>query len=180
MKNIRDALFPLTLLAFEAVGVRYWNIIFSDRTRWLFLGILFVAVLIRGDIRGFFFGKASVLLCAYLLWCVCTVAWSEAPELSFLKVRCIDYDCCGVCQRRARRGSIEIRRWDFCCRSWSSLCLRAYSIEVQVMQSGNIEIYEGLTGNANYLGAIAAMSIPYGLWQVYKSRGKANSTLSCP
>jgi hypothetical protein len=173
---IRNALFPLTLLAFEAVGVRYWNTIFSLPVRWLCLGILLLLVLIRGEIRGLFVWKASILLWAYVLWCAFTIAWSELPELSTLKVAAL------IMLVIAFVGAGQA--W-----SYRNPTL-GYMLPIVVLtlfagffdrgageQAGSIEIYSGLAGNSNYLGAIAAMSFPYGLWRAYSSGRKGKGFL---
>ena len=51
MRNLlKGAVFPLTLLAFVSVGIRYFDVVFSTSTRWVFLAFLLVSLLPRGDI----------------------------------------------------------------------------------------------------------------------------------
>jgi O-antigen ligase len=172
--KVRDTVFPVALLAFEAVGVQYWNVIFSDQTRWLFLVILVFSVLIRGQLSLPFRGTTGLLLVVYLGWCVCTIAWSEVPQLSLLKVLAL----IGIVVGFAGAG----QAWTLYSKPsapfgfllpvvWLALSAGLF-YRGAAMPAGSITIYEGLAGNPNYLGAIAAMGFPYALWQAYANKSR--------
>jgi len=172
MKNLRasDAIFPIALLAFEAVGVRYWQVIFNDTTRWLFLAILFLAILLRGEFLAAFRGTSGAVLGAYLAWCLCTTMWSEVPQLSLMKSVAL---------------ALSVPTLFAAGNAWTLESSRAVSLSFLLpivglslfaglfdpgasTEMGSITIYQGLSGNPNYLGSIVAMSFPYAIWQAYR------------
>ena len=175
--KLREAIFPVTLLAFEAVGVKYWNVIFNDATRWVFLAILCISVLMRGHFFLAFRTTSGFLLGAYLFWCICTIAWSEVPQLSALKSIAL---------------IVSVMAFVAAGQAWTFYSERnapfGFLLPIVVLslfaglfdrgaatEFGTIKIYQGLTGNPNYLGAIVAMSFPYALWQAYKNSPRADA-----
>jgi O-antigen ligase len=170
--RMRDAIFPLTLVAFEAVGVRYWQIVFTDKTRWLFLAILFLSVLTRGGLLLAFRNGVGVVLGAYILWCACTTLWSESPQLSLMKSLAL---------------AVTLPAFFGAGSAWTFNSERSapfgFLLPIVVLalfaglfdrgaaiQGGTIQTYQGLTGNPNYLGGIVAMAFPYAIWQAYITR----------
>lgn len=170
--KLREAVFPVALLAFVAAGVRYWNVIFNDEIRWLFLVVLMFSVVIRGQSLLAFRGKVGLLLGTYLIWCMCTIAWSEVPELSLLKGLAL------VMTVTAFAGAGHA--WTLYSRGDAPLGFLLPIVLVALSaglfdrgaatQMGTVEIYQGLTGNPNHLGAIVAMGFPYGVWQAYTNK----------
>ena len=65
LSKLREAIFPVTLLAFEAVGVKYWLVIFNNYTRWALLVILFLSVLRRGHVLLVFRTRSG-----FPAWCI--------------------------------------------------------------------------------------------------------------
>jgi O-antigen ligase len=167
------AIFPLTLVAFEAVGVRYWNIVFNDTTRWFLVAILLLAVLLRGQIILAFRGTRGVFIGAYLLWCLCTTMWSEEPQLSLMKSVALMINVTALFGAGYAWTLYSDRSAPFgFLLPVVILALFAglFDPSAASFQAGTITIYQGLSGNPNYLGSIVAMSFPYAFWQVYRAR----------
>jgi len=174
--RMRDALFPLTLVAFEAVGVRYWQVVFNDSRRWLFLAILFVSVLLRGQLLLVFRSGPGVLLGTYMFWCTSTSMWSEVPQLSLMKSIALIVTI-PVLFGAANAWTFHSERnapFGFLLPIVILGLFAGLFDRGAAIQGGTIETYQGLTGNPNYLGAIIAMGFPYAIWQAYVTRSTRN------
>jgi O-antigen ligase len=170
--RMNDVIFPLTLLAFEAVGVRYWQVVFNDKTRWLFLAILLLLVLWRGGLLLAFRGALGLVLGTYIFWCTCTTLWSEVPQLSLMKSIALMVTIPALFGAGSTWTFNPERNAPFgfllpivVLALFAGLFDRGAAI-----QGGTIQTYQGLAGNPNYLGGIVAMSFPYAIWQAYVTR----------
>lgn len=164
-----DILFPLCVLAFAAGGVTYWNTVFNANTRWFFLALLFITLFFRGEIFLAFRTRYGLILAVYSLWCFSTVAWSLVPTLSLLKSTLfvgVAVTFIGAGQVWAMRKSLHgIFSYLL---PIIALVLTASSVgRADPVQIGMVEVYQGLTGNPNYLGILVAMAMPYALWLLY-------------
>jgi O-antigen ligase len=179
--KVREAIFPITLLAFEAIGVKYWNVIFTNSTRWVLVAILFLSVLMRGQFLLAFRTRSGFLLAAYLFWCTFTITWSEMPELSMLKSIALIVIVMAL-SAAGQAWTFHSERnapFGFLLPIVILALFAGFFDRGAAYTQGTIKIYQGLSGNPNFLGAIAAMSIPYAVWQAYKNRTRMGAYVIC-
>jgi O-antigen ligase len=172
--KLREGIFPVTLLAYDAIGTRYWNVIFNNSTRWVLLAILCFSVLMRGHLLLAFRTRWGAVLAAYLVWCICTVEWSEVPQLSLMKSIAL---IVGVLTLFGAGQA-----WTFHSERNAPFSFLLPMVVLALFAglfdrgaghtSGTIKIYQGLSANPNHLGAMVAMSFPYAVWQAYKNTGR--------
>ena len=166
-------LFPVTVVAFVAPAIAYFNVIFTDTTRWavaVALGLLLAAT---GRIAAVLGNRAGLAALAYLTWCVLTFFWSEASELTLMKAGALAL----VMVSMLAGGQYWVARfgWD---RTLNylypilALALFAGAFGQAAIESTSdvLGLYEGLAGNPNMLGSLMNMAIPLLLWQCYRSR----------
>jgi O-antigen ligase len=167
----QGAIFPIALLAFASVGIRYIGLVFTPATRWIFLALLGLALIKTGRLLGALNTKFGIPALLYCGWCLFTVVWSIVPELSLMK---------GV----ASIATILIfsaggRRWASGWRSIPALFYLAPIAAATLLSMFGTETqngYSGITGNPNYLGLIVAASTPFAvflLYRVYTRRSKS-------
>lgn len=168
--RLENIAFVVCLLAFEGVGVKYLDIVFTETTRWGFLLLLGGVLFVRGQLLRPFQTGFGAILAAYCLWCLCTTAWSIVPTLSGLKsiafvIGSTVFIAAG--QAWAANGRRPLLHF-----LWPILVVALFAgffDRGAVTRLGSVEIYQGLTGNPNYLGIIIAMSMPLGLWLAYRN-----------
>ena len=176
---LRAAIFPVTLLVFAAVGVRYFNALFTTNTRWLVLALLMAWLLARRQFLLPLRAQFSLILLLDILWCLSTTLWSQAPELSLMKgvafgLTSWTLTAAGMAWVQQRPGKSAM----------------AYLLPILVLAlfaglvgaSGEVwspephpERYRGLAGNPNYLGILVAMALPYALYHAFGTRQRRQS-----
>jgi len=164
---LHGAMFPLALFAFAGVGMVYIGVIFTPQTRWVFLALFCFALLKAGRLFGAFKTKFGVPLLLYCAWCLLTSLWSIVPELSLLK----GFASIVILLAFTTGG----RYWAY---GWTSNAPLTFLVPIAVVavlsafggttaRIGDIELYQGLTGNPNYLGLIVAASLPVAFYFIY-------------
>ncbi|MEY4880207.1 MAG: hypothetical protein RJB62_1676 [Pseudomonadota bacterium] len=180
--SLRGVLFLLTIIAFAAPGVRYLNVIFNTDTRWAFLGLLGIALLVRGQHFRAFHIRFGLLLGVYFFWCFLTAIWSEVPQLSLLKSAAF-----------AMTVIVLVGAGHYWATHWHPKAPLAYLQAVLLVallaglggagagaeEAGpGIQLYQGLSGNPNYLGMLVAMAFPLALYHAYVCHRDRRSTFS--
>jgi O-antigen ligase len=174
---LRGVLFPLSLLAFAAVGVHYLQLVFNTSTRWIFLILLIMSLLPRGELFMAYRSRSAPILLAYLLWCFVTAIWSAVPLLSLLKAAAfviVTTTFIGAGQvwseRQFRSAPIMFLAAITGLASYAAFF--APGGKASVVTGTGITIYQGLAGNPNYLGILVAigMAVPLYLATVYRDR----------
>jgi O-antigen ligase len=168
--RFRGAIFVLALLAFVGVGIDYLNIVFTTSTRWVFLTLLIVSLIPHGELFAAFRARYTPILLVYLLWCFLTGLWSDVQTLSMLK---------------ASAFIIVVTAFLAGGQSWVNRLQPQHSIffilpvvvaalfssisahSAQFKMGTGVSIYQGLTGNPNYLGLISAASLPLPIYRAY-------------
>jgi hypothetical protein len=175
---LRGALFPLSLLAFAAVGVRYLNFAFTTSTRWIFLVLLIMTLLPRGELFTAYRARSAPFLLVYLLWCFVTAIWSAVPLLSLMKATAlmiVTTTFIGAGQvwseRQFRSAPIMFLVPLTALATFASVFAPAG--KASVVTGTGITIYQGLAGNPNYLGVLVAvgLAVPLYLASIYRHRG---------
>lgn len=164
---LKGAVFPLALFAFAGVGMYYVGAIFTPETRWGFLALLVLSLLMSGQIFGAFKTKFGLPLLAYCAWCLVTTLWSIVPDLSLLK----SVASIAILLAFSAGG----RYWSSGGTNHAPLTYLVPIAIVAVLSAfsgvtariGDIELYQGLTGNPNYLGLIVAASLPVSFYFIY-------------
>lgn len=169
---LQGATFPIGLFAFAAVGIAYAGIIFTPTTRWVFLALLGLVLIKSGRVSGALnarFGLPALLYCS---WCLLTSFWSIVPELSVLK----GFASISTILIFTAAG----RYW---ATGWTSNPPLSYLVPIAVAALASaftgatqnpgegIQLYQGLTGNPNYLGIIVAASSPLAIFFLHQSFG---------
>jgi O-antigen ligase len=167
------AMFAITTLAFAACGVKYLNVVFNTDTRWIFVIVLWVILILRGQQFFLFTTRFGPAIGMYFLWCIVTSLWSLVPLLSFMKSLALIVISVGL----VTAGQVWVQ-------DWKRKDAYGYLLPIVLMtlfaglispSTGNIEngsgltIYQGLTGNPNYLGVLVAISLPYALLNSYRT-----------
>lgn len=166
-----DRYFPFLLAALVLCGTSLYQPLFNGSTRWLF--VLFAFILAWTSPYAHLARKTSVfkLLLLYLGWCFLTALWSEIPELSLYKAFAASLIMTGMFALgfvwMVRRERIEEALK-------SVLWLIPASLVVAVSGKGGTGLleqgqnyYAGLTGSANYLGWMMAVSLPFLAWKAF-------------
>jgi O-antigen ligase len=169
------AIFPLAITAFAGPGVTYLNIVFTDFTRWLFLAMLLAILTTAGRIFAPLKTKFGLVLLVYGAWCFLTCTWSPVADLSFLKVTALSCTALGF----LAAGRYWATGWTYQM-PLSYLAPIAFTAAVSIFTGENgdahLELYQGVTGNPNFLGIIVAASLPFSGILVFRSfRGRPNN-----
>lgn len=168
-------LFPLALIAFVGPAISYVNFVFNTETRWLVLACLFTYLLLTGKLLGCLKGAFGLVLFANIAWCFLTWSWSDVPELTGAKAIAFAAVTLALVS-----GGIEWART----RNGDSLIAGLLPLTLLAIFAGffgystpgastdvgvGVTLYRGLTGNANMLGMLASMGLPYAVWRFYSS-----------
>src|SRR6516162_495809 len=81
----RNFMFPLAVAAFIGITIKYINVILTYNTRWSFLAVLALYLLLKNRMMYGFHSRFGLVLLIYCTWCLLTSAWSIVPELSIAK-----------------------------------------------------------------------------------------------
>lgn len=163
---------PLGVLAFSGAGVSYVNTVFNSTTRWLFLALLATVLLVGGRLFQPLKTRFGLWLACYFVWCVMTGIWSIVPQLSFMKA----FATIAVVLTFVAAG----RYWSL---GWTQNPPLSFLAPVAITAAASIftgkdysnVLYQGLTGNPNYLGIIAAAGIPFVAYLIFHAfRHKAS------
>lgn len=163
--------------------VTYLSGIFNTSTRWAFLLLLVVIVLLKGRLAFFARGHVGLILFAYLLWCSATYLWSQVPLLSALKVTALLMLVVGF----VSSGYMWVRWTGVSGAIWYAFPLVFIALFAALvgtvtptsrLQSAGVELYTGLAGNPNMLGSLLDMTLPFLLVQMYRSRPRPRAWLA--
>lgn len=166
----RGAIFALALLAFVGVGIDYLNELFTTSTRWAFLGLLIVSLIPHGELFTAFRSRYAPILLVYLLWCFLTALWSDVQTLSMLKAGAFIVVVTAFLaggQSWVNRLQPQHPLFFSLPVVFAALFSSLLSHGTQIKLTSGITIYQGLTGNPNYLGLISAAALPLPLYSAY-------------
>lgn len=166
-----ELIIPLTVLAFTSPGISYFNSIFNTTTRWGVLLLLSFCMLRRQrDILAVLRRPLFWTVVVYAIWCLMTVIWSEVPRISFAKSIVFMWVT----------GTLLVSGFSWVARhEWTKTCDFLWLFAVCALlasfgstsdQNLGVSLYQGLTGNPNYLGVILAIACPWLLWRIYLNR----------
>jgi hypothetical protein len=172
-KSWREILpFPLALLAFAGVGVRYFNIVFTTNTRWLFLALLIALLLLQRRIFSGFKSRFGWVLALYFIWSLGTVLWSEVPNLSLLKSVALILTTSAFLSGGYYWATAVSPDKTFT----YLIPLTCLALIASLAGAGGrpadihgLRLYEGLAGNSNFLGMLVAIGTPFLLLQLYRA-----------
>jgi len=161
---------PLLLVAFAAIGVQGVNAIFTDSVRW---AVLAAALLLAGS-QGFprpLYSSAFMLGSLALSgWAAASTMWSEWPQLSALKSAAF----AAVVVGGTGAGFLWVRRHPIPAALDVLIPLLALALAAGlagqsssafVDMTEGITLYQGGTGNPNFLGALCVMALPLPAWK---------------
>jgi hypothetical protein len=150
--------------------------VFNTETRWFVLACLFMYLLLTSKLFRCLNGGFGLMLFANILWCFLTWSWSDVPELTGAKAIAfagvtLAVTSGGIEWARTRTGDSLIAGL----LPFTFLAIFAgffgYSTTDASVDGGfGVTLYQGLTGNPNMLGMLAAMGLPYAVWRLYSSR----------
>lgn len=169
--------FLLALAAYASVGIVVLNPIFNTTTRWFFLGFLIVALALRGQL--FLALRNAFLLAAwgFCAWGILTSFWSQVPQLSLYKsvlyaVSVLAYVSAGQAWSRGARG----HSLGYLLPVVALALLAGFGPGgTSETWSNGMKIYYGLSGNPNFLGMLAALSIPASMYYIYRLKSGSSS-----
>lgn len=168
----RNLLLPLMLVSIIAPGVSFLEPVSGGNGRWIVLAVLAAYLLsARRTIRTLSPGVVMALI-GYVGWCSLTYAWSDVPSLSSMKsvalALVIFAALLGGYHWMAHH---EIARGLDFLWPYAVLALMAGlgGSPGPIYESDALVLYDGATGNPNFLGSIVATSTPIILWRLYRS-----------
>lgn len=160
----------LAVVAFAALGVRYFGMVFTTSTRWAFLALLIATLIPGGNIFSGLKNGYGIILAGYFIWCLMTVAWSEVPTLSLLKSTALILTALAFLS-----GGIYWSTRLQAEKTFAFLApITALALIAAVAGSGaqavnaNLSVYTGLASNANFFGVLIAFSVPFLIDQIYQ------------
>jgi len=170
--SLIDLLFPLALLGFIGPVVKYSNLLFTTSTRWALIAILMIYLVLN---RKLFVGLKNgfgLALVLYSSWSMTTYFWSQADELSLYKSGALILVSLTLVSAGAAWSRIKKPEFNFdYLYPIVFLGLLAGVLgrgtASAVVSTGNLDLYQGLTGNPNMLGSLIAMGMPLILWRLY-------------
>jgi O-antigen ligase len=173
----RNLMFPLAVAAFIGVTIKYTNVIFTSSTRWGFLAVLALYLLIKNRMMYGFHSRFGLALLIYCTWCLLTSAWSIVPELSIAKSAAMILVALSFVSAGYwwpfDKGSLNAMNYLIPVTAMGILAGVSGGASSEVFGQGRVALYQGaLTSNPNMLGSLAAMSIPLLLWNAYRHRTK--------
>jgi hypothetical protein len=166
-----ELIIPLSLLAFVGPGINYVNIVFNGSTRWALLASLSVFLLLTRMREMFVLMRSPIfwMVVIHAFWGLLTVLWSEEPLLSFVKA--LGFFWLATTMMIAGNSWVirhsRAQTYDF---FWLFVLFSLLSIAGgQVVENDNMNfsLYQGLTGNPNFLGFILSISSAWLIWYVY-------------
>lgn len=168
--HLREWPAPLLLLAFAGTTVTYINIVFTTSTRWAVLGLAVLLLLRYFSFAALFrLGFVRITL-AFTLWAMATYFWSEVPELSLMKsiaLMLVVFGGLGAGVLWVRHHPLEAAL--DCLAPMSFMVLGAGVLGRDMIQNPDdfkgLTMLQGLTGNPNMFGILAAMAFPFMVWK---------------
>lgn len=177
LPHLREWPAPLLLLAFSGVAVTYVNLVFSTSTRWVVLGLAVLLIFRDSSFSSLFrLGFVRITL-VFTLWAMATYFWSEVPELSLMKGVALMFVVLGG----LGAGYLWVRHHPLeaaldCLAPMSFMVLGAGVLGRDMIQNPDdfrgLTMYQGLTGNPNMFGVLAAMAFPFAAWKFSHSRSR--------
>lgn len=168
--NPREWPAPLLLLAFTGVAVTYVNSVFTTSTRWAVLALVLLLILKDRSLRSLFRTAFMRISLVFMAWALVTYLWSEVPELSLMKAVALAL----VIVAGTGAGYLWVRHHPLesaldALAPMSFMVLGAGVFGRDMIQNPDdyrgLTLYQGLTGNSNMFGALAAMAFPYFIWK---------------
>jgi O-antigen ligase len=172
----------LAIVAFAALGVRYFGMVFTTSTRWAFLAFLIAVLIPGGQIFSGLKNGYGIILAGYFIWCLMTAVWSEVPTLSLLKSTALMLTALALLSG----GTYWATRFPdktlaFLAPITGLALIAALGGSASQVVNANYSVYSGLTNNSNFFGMLVAFSFPYVIYQVYQiiraPRSRAKSIL---
>lgn len=173
-RSFFEILLPFTVLSFLSMGVRFVDVTHLSDLRFLFIFGLFSYLLLN---KALFFCLNSWslgTLLVYMMWCVSTIIWSGFPLLSFTKGGMFVLTIITM----VSAGSMWILKFGY-----ERALYWLFFVMIVTLCSGlfgggagsfdlehNVNLYTGLTTNANNFGFLCAIAISLILWQLYRYR----------
>lgn len=168
-------LFPLALLGFIGPAVLYANQIFTINVRWAIAAALAGLLLLNGKFGSLVRTDVGRTLLLSAVWALLTYFWSSVPRLSLMKAMALVLVSAVMFAAGhwwARRVAM-VRVLDYLLPT-VALAIVATLVGTAAPQGitkmGDLELYQGLTGNPNMLGTLLAMTVPVLLWRAYRAR----------
>jgi hypothetical protein len=177
----RNFMFPLAVAAFIGITIKYINVILTYNTRWIFLAVLALYLLLKNRMMYGFHSRFGLVLLIYCTWCLLTSAWSIVPELSIAKsaamiLIALSFVSAGYWWS-FDRDSLNAMNYLIPVTAMGLLAGISGGASSEVFGQGRVVLYQGaLTSNPNMLGSLAAMSIPLLLWNAYRHRTRLKLT----
>ena len=170
-------LLPLTLLSFVGPTIRHLSAVFTLNTRWIFLGLLSLQMLISLK-KNRLYSNLFVISIVYVFWCFLTCIWSEMPTLSITKTLAFSL----VMFSMMLAGQQWTAKFNangafnpfalFVLAALSATFLGYKAETAYDFANEQVKLYQGLAGGPNMLGSLLAMSSPFILWKLHMAWDK--------
>lgn len=170
--KLRDWLLPLMILGFVGIPVSFLGPVFNTSSRWLFLALMAVYLLLKGG--GFRTGGTAFERFTLLFWCwaLLTVTWSEVPSLTAMKATA--FGAVVFVGMAAGRMWVRNHPREYALNYLLPLTIAAllagilgkYSAAAFI-DTGVSHLYQGLVAGPNMFGSLLAMVFPLLLWKTY-------------
>ncbi len=171
-RSFFEIVFPLTVVFFVCIGTSFIRDIGAVYLRWIGMFLLLIYFFLNKKILVYVNNFWKALLIVYLIWCVSTTLWSEVPILSLSKSTMFALDILVMISA----GGLWIQKYGIeRGLEWLFFVLAAIFISALMGSRGGasnaVNLYSGVTGNANDFGFDFAMSACLILWRLYATFG---------
>ena len=168
-RSFFEILLPVTTMFFVSMGTSFINTMNGVDLRWACLFCLFLYLFFKRKFLIYLNWWHIFLLLTYLIWCISTTLWSEVPLLSFIKSTVFAIDII-IFISAGGFWVIKMNPRDYF--NWLSLILLVGLVSgllgSSVDQTESLNLYQGMTSNANTFGYFFAIAAPFIFWNLCK------------
>ncbi|KAA6183948.1 hypothetical protein F2Q65_14165 [Thiohalocapsa marina] len=164
----------MALLGFVGPTIQYVNQVFTGTNRWFLAALLMGQILLRSNIGIAFRSDVGRVLLLSMGWALLTYFWSGVPLLTLMKA----FVYVLVAGAFFIGGQLWVRvtgvehALDYLLPFVAVALLATLAGTTDpdgIVRMGELELYQGLTGNPNALGILMAMAAPILIWRLYRA-----------
>jgi len=172
LTNFSSWLLPLSIFSVTGATISFMSPILGLNSRWMFTILLFILVFSRFRFQGLLNTKINQIILLNIFWASLTIAWSEVPLLSAMKVFAYGlmtitffYSSYVWVIRSSLQRAVDFL-WLTVLFTFLAAILGLGSARANVA-TGAADLYQGLVDGPNMMGSLLMMCTPLLLWRCY-------------